>query len=123
VADIGRKTRREAAHGAKADKPKRYEPRHRLQDPQANRRTFAAAADVIRYDLRSLCWARMLVRRVERQMPRRRGEANMNSIAATLMIPERTRSISCLVMTPSGARASTLPRLPTQRILTQEPKE
>ena len=37
-------TRREAAHGAKADKPKRYEPRHRLQHSRANRRTFAAAA-------------------------------------------------------------------------------
>ena len=32
MADIGPKARREAAHGAKADKPKRYDPPNRLQD-------------------------------------------------------------------------------------------
>ena len=36
VADIGRKARREAAHSAKADKPKRYEPRPRLQELRAD---------------------------------------------------------------------------------------
>src|SRR6185312_408811 len=36
VADIGRKARREGAHGAKADKPKRYEPRSRLQESAAD---------------------------------------------------------------------------------------
>ena len=45
----------------------------------------------IRHDLRSLGRARMLVRRVERERPTRRGGANMNSIAATLMIRERLR--------------------------------
>ena len=44
MAGIGRKARREAAHGAKTDKPKRYEPRHRVQDLEANSRTFDAAA-------------------------------------------------------------------------------
>ncbi len=44
MADIGRTTRPEAALGTKADKPKRYEPCHRLQDSQAYRRTFAAPA-------------------------------------------------------------------------------
>jgi hypothetical protein len=92
VTNIGRKTRREAAHGAKAGKPKRYEPRLRLQDSAANRPTFAAAAaNAIRHRLRPLCRARMLVQRVEREMPTRRSGANMNSIAAALVIRERLR--------------------------------
>ena len=45
----------------------------------------------IRYRLRSLCYARILVRRVEREMPTRRSGANMTSIAATLIIRERLR--------------------------------
>ena len=45
----------------------------------------------IRHRLRSLCRARMLVRRVEREMPTRRSGANMNSTAATLVIAERVR--------------------------------
>ena len=43
----------------------------------------------IRYRLRSPCWARMLVRRVERAKPTWRSGANMPSIAATLVIRER----------------------------------
>ena len=58
---IGRKTRRKAAHGAKADKPKRYEPPHRLQESEADRPTFAAAvADASLHRLRPLRCARML---------------------------------------------------------------
>ena len=45
----------------------------------------------IRYRLRSLCWARMLVRCVEHEMPTRRSGANMNGIAATRIIRERLR--------------------------------
>jgi hypothetical protein len=44
VADIDRTMRRDTAHGAKADLPKRRELFHRLQDLDANRRTFAAPA-------------------------------------------------------------------------------
>ena len=35
----------------------------------------------IRYRLRSLCWARMLVRHVEREMPTRRSGADVTSMA------------------------------------------
>ncbi len=70
----------------------RYEPLHSLQDLEANRRTFATTgADPIRHSLRSLCWARMLFRHAELEIPTRRSGANMNSIAATLVISERVR--------------------------------
>ena len=72
MADVGRKARREAAQGAKTDKPKRYEPCPILQDSEVDCRTFApAAADAVRHYLHSCCWARMLARRVEREMPTR----------------------------------------------------
>ena len=78
VADIGRKApgrRAGRAQGAKADKPKRYEPRRTLQDSEADCRTFApAAANVVRHYLRSRCWARMLVWRIQRDVPTRQAE-------------------------------------------------
>jgi hypothetical protein len=70
MANIGRKAHRETARGAKADKPKRYEPPHRIQDSGADRRTFAPRAPVGRH-LRSRCAARMLSGRVGRPMPSR----------------------------------------------------
>jgi hypothetical protein len=58
----GRKARREAAHGAKADKPKRYEPLPRLQDPGPCCRTFAPGPGERQtaMNLYSRCRARML---------------------------------------------------------------
>jgi hypothetical protein len=78
VADIGRKARREAAHGAKADKPKRYEPPHRLQDSAAERPTFAPETAGTDPPLLAL--------------PMRGAHAHpVNNIAATLVIRERLR--------------------------------
>jgi hypothetical protein len=75
VADNGRKARREAAHGAMADKPKRYEPAPSLQDPGADCRTFAPQPIYLtcaRITGRACC-------------------SGMNNIAATLVIRERLR--------------------------------
>ena len=79
----------EAALGAKADKPKRYEPAARLQDFAAERRIFESE---VRRRLRSRTGARMLARRVGRGMPPRQiGTKHVNSSAATLVIRERLR--------------------------------
>ena len=56
VEDVGRKARRERLQGAKADKPKRYEPPHTLQHSEADCRSFdPAAAKAVRHCLRSRC--------------------------------------------------------------------
>ena len=72
VAGNGRK----AAHDAKADNPKRYEPPRRLQDSEADRPNLRSgrAAGAIRHYLHSRSRARMLVRCVERETPTRRAE-------------------------------------------------
>ena len=63
---------------------------YRIREPTAELSPLLPRMN-IRYSLRSLCWARMLVRRVERETPTRRNGANMTSIAATLIIRERLR--------------------------------
>ena len=93
MADFGRKARREAAHGAKADKPKDTSRRidYRIREQTAEH-LLRARRRRIRARLRSRYPARMLVPRVGRGMPpRQNGAKHMNSTAATLVIRERLR--------------------------------
>lgn len=58
MADSGHKDRWKTARGAKADKPKRYDPASRLQESEGARRTFVAGG--LRGHLRWRGGARML---------------------------------------------------------------
>ena len=75
VADVGREARREAAQGAKADKPKGTSRviDYRIRKHSAELSLLPRRMP-IGHDLRSLCRARMLAWRLEREMPTWRAE-------------------------------------------------
>ena len=81
---------REAAHGAKADKPKRYEPRTRLQDLAAHCPNFWPGRGGRASLALGLPGAHAGPARSARDTDSAK-RANMNSITATLVIRERLR--------------------------------